>query len=186
MAIAAVKDDIDVHVTWEPYLMKETGPYAVPPEGRPILPIGVEPTFHKFEERAKQVGLDMTGNVTRVPNSRLLHILLEWACEQGPEKQHQLKGLIFQAYYSKDIYVGDIDNLASLATQAGYDGQAARAHLLSGTGEAMVVQRSNDAKRAGVNGIPSFVINGKPAFSGAQDPAFFKEVITKAAGVRRR
>jgi len=186
MAIAAVKDDVDVKVTWEPYLLKESGPYAVPPEGRPMLPVGAEPIFHKMADRGRQVGVDMTGNVTRVPNSRLLHILLEWAYEQGPEKQHQLKGLIFQAYYSKDIYVGDIENLVSLATQAGYDGQAARAHLLSGKGEAMVVQKSNDAKRAGVNGIPSFVINGNPAFSGAQEPAFFKEVITKAARVSRR
>jgi predicted DsbA family dithiol-disulfide isomerase len=186
MAIAALKDDIDVRVIWEPYLMKESGPYAVPPEGRIILPVGAEPQFHKFADRAKQVGLDMTGNVTRVPNSRLLHILLEWAYEQHPEKQHQLKGLIFQAYYSKDIYVGDVENLVSLASQAGYDGQAARAHLLSGKGEAMVVQKSDAAKRSGVNGIPSFVIDGKTTFSGAQEPAFFKDVITKAASASRR
>jgi len=185
MAIAAVRDDIDVNVKWEPYLMKETGPYAVPPEGRPILPIGAEPTFHQFAERARQVGIDMTGNVTRVPNSRLLHILLEWAYEQCPEKQHQLKGLIFQAYYSKDIYLGDIENLVSLANQAGYDGQAARAHLRSGKGEAMVVQKSNAAKRGGVNGIPHFIVNGN-SFSGAQDPVFFKKVIAKAAGFRSR
>jgi len=181
MAIAAVKDDIDVNVTWEPYLMKESGPYAVPPEGRPLLPVGVEPIFHKMADRGRQVGVDMTGNVTRVPNSRLLHILLEWAHEQRAENQHQLKGLIFEAYYSKDVYVGDIENLVSLATKAGYDGEAARAHLLSGKGEAMVVQKSNAAKRSGVNGIPYFMINGKPAFSGAQDPDVFKEVITKAA-----
>merc|ERR1712096_469348 len=117
----------------------------------------------------RQVGVDMTGNVTRVPNTRLSHILLEWAYEQCAEKQHELKELIFQAYYSKDIYLGDIENLVSMANQAGYDGQAARAHLRSGTGEAMVVQKSNSAKRSGVDGIPYFVINGKQAFSGAQD-----------------
>lgn len=184
MAIAAVKDDIDVNVKWEPYLMKESGPMAVPPEGRPILPIGAEPQFHGFAEMARQVGIDMTGDVTRVPNSRLLHILCEWAYEQCSERQHQLKGLIFQAYYSKDIYLGDIDNLASLASQAGYDGQAAREHLLCGKGEDMVVRKSNTAKRSGVNGIPHFVINGDKVFSGAQEPAFFKQVITKSAGLR--
>eukprot|EP00929_Paragymnodinium_shiwhaense_P002974 TRINITY_DN103327_c0_g1_i1.p1 TRINITY_DN103327_c0_g1~~TRINITY_DN103327_c0_g1_i1.p1 ORF type:complete len:186 (-),score=26.84 TRINITY_DN103327_c0_g1_i1:411-968(-) len=184
MAIAAVKDDVEVNVKWEPYLMKETGPYAVPPEGRPILPIGAEPTFHQLAERGKRVGIDMTGDVTRVPNSRLLHILLEWAYEQCAEKQHKLKGLIFQAYYSKDLYLGDVENLVSLANQAGYDGQAARAHLLSGIGEAEVVDKSNAAKRAGVNGIPHFIVNGK-SFSGAQEPDFFKEVITRAAGAPR-
>jgi len=181
MAIAAVKDKIDVNVTWEPYLMKESGPFAVPPEGRPLLPLGAEPTFHKMADRGRQVGVDMMGNVTRVPNSRLMHILLEWAHEQNAGNQHQLQGLLFEAYYSKDIYIGDVENVVSLATKAGYDGQAARAHLLSGTGEAMVVQKSNAAKRGGVNGIPYFIINGKPGFSGAQDPAVFKDQITKAA-----
>merc|ERR1719409_1368763 len=127
MAIAAVKDEVDVNVTWEPYLLKETGPYAVPPEGRPILPIGAEPTFHKMADRGKKVGVDMMGNVTRVPNTRLSHILLEWAHEQCAQRQHQLKELIFQAYYSKDIYLGDIENLVSLAHQAGYDADAAPA-----------------------------------------------------------
>jgi len=181
MAIAAVKDDIDVSVTWEPYLLKETGPFAVPPEGRPLLPEGVPPIFHKMADRGKQVGVDMMGNVTRVPNTRLSHILLEWAHEQCPQRQHQLKELIFQAYYSKDIYLGDIENLVSLARQAGYDADAARTHLLSGKGEAMVVQKSNAAKQSGVSGIPYFIINDKRAFSGAQDPSMFKEVLQSAA-----
>merc|ERR1711879_879154 len=114
-----------------------------------ILPVGAEPQFHRMADRGRQVGVDMMGDVTRVPNTRLSHILLEWAYEQIPEKQHKLKELIFQAYYSKNIYLGDIGNLASLADQAGYDGQAARAHLSSGTGEASVVQKSNAAKRGG-------------------------------------
>jgi len=180
MAIAAVEDQVDVNVTWEPYLLKETGPYAVPLEGRPMLPIGAEPIFHKMADRGKQVGVDMTGNVTRVPNTRLSHILLSWAHEQCAEKQHQLAELIFQAYYSKDIYLGDIENLVSLASQAGYDANTARAHLLSGKGEAMVVQRSNAAKQ-GVNGVPYFIVNEKLAFSGAQDPSVFQDLLKKAA-----
>lgn len=160
--------------------MKESGPYAVPPEGRPILPLGAEPTFHKMADRGRQVGIDMTGNVTRVPNTRLPHILSEWAYEQNPAKQHQLEELIFSSYYSKDIYLGDIENLVSLANQAGYDGEAARAHLLSGVGEASVVRKSNAAKQSGVNGIPYFII-GKTAFSGAQDPKVFEEIIIQAA-----
>lgn len=184
VAIEAVKNEIDVNVTWEPYLLKESGPFTVPPEGRPLLPVGAEPQFRKMADRGRQVGVDMTGNCTRVPNTRLQHILLEWAHEQRAENQHKLKGLIFEAYYSKDIYLGDIDNLVSLATKAGYDGQAARAHLLSGTGEALVVQKSNAAKQAGVNGIPYFTVNGKAGVSGAQEPSVFKELIRKAAKAR--
>lgn len=180
MALKDLKDEVDVDITWEPYLLKETGPYAIPPEGRPLLPVGAEPGFWKLADRAKEVGIDMTGNVTRVPNTRLAHILLEWAHEQKPDSQHRLKELIFQAYYSKDIYL-DIGNLVSLASQAGYDADAARAHLASGQGEARVVNKSQAAKAGGVDGIPYIIVGEKTAFSGAQDPATFKRIIQRAA-----
>jgi len=130
--------------------------------------------------RGKAVGIDMTGDVTRVPNTRLAHALLDWAHEQRPEAQHELKELIFQAYYTKNIYLGDIDNLASLAKQSGYDADAAKAYLLSGQGEANVVKKSESAKAAGVNGIPYFTINNEISFSGAQDPDTLKQAIRKA------
>lgn len=162
-------------------MLKETGPYAVPPEGRPILPVGAEPQFHKFADRARSLGIDMSGDVTRVPNTRLAHQLLEWAHEQRPEAQHQLKELIFQAYYSKDVYLGDIENLVSMASQVGYDAAAARAYLASGKGEATVVRKSEEAKRGGVSGIPYIMVNDKPTWSGAQDPAAFASGLRAAA-----
>lgn len=152
----------------------------VPPEGRALVPAGAEPQFWKFADRARQLGIDMSGQVTRVPNTLQLHVLLEWAYEQEPQKQHDLKGLIFQAYYSKNIFL-NAENLALLAGQAGYDAEAARAHLLSGKGESEVKKRSDQAKSSGVNGIPFFIINDKPAFSGAQEPAKFKEVLLRSA-----
>lgn len=181
MAIADLQNEVDVNVKWEPYLLKENGPYAVPPEGRPLLPAGAEPGFWKMADRGRQVGVNMKGNVTRVANTRLSHILLEWAYEQRPDAQHQLKELIFQAYYTNDIYLGDIENLVSFAKQTGYDADAARKHLLSGDGEAMVVQKSEAAKAGGVSGIPYIIINEKSALSGAQEPSVFKNAIRKAA-----
>lgn len=179
MAIADVKDNIDVLVEWSPYLMKESGPYAVPPEGRPLMPVGAEPIFHKMAARGKQVGVDMMGDVTRVPNTTLSHVLLEWAYEQRPEAQHQLKELIFQAYYSKNIFLG-LEALVEFAGQTGYDAEAARAHLLSGNGEASVRQKSNEAKSF-VNGVPHIIINDKTTMSGAQDPAVFVRALQTAA-----
>lgn len=174
-----MKKDADVLVTWEPYLLKESGPYAVPPEGRPLLPVGAEPGFWKMADRGKKVGVDMTGNVTRVPNTVLSHALLDWANGQKPEAQHMLKELIFQAYYSKNIYL-DLAALAEMAGQAGYDTEAARAYLLSGKGEAIVQQKSNAAKRY-VNGVPYITIDNQTTLSGAQDPAVFAKALRSAA-----
>lgn len=163
--------------------MKESGPYAIPPEGRPLLPEGAEPLFHKFGDRAKALGIDMMGNVTRVPNSTLMHVLLEWAHEQNPAAQNNLKGLCFEAYYSKDIFL-NADNLASLAGQAGYDAEAARAHLLSGQGAQEVRQKSQAAKAAGISGIPHILVNDRPVWSGAQDPQTFKQGLLRIAAQR--
>lgn len=169
-----------MNVKWEPYLLKDSGPFAIPPEGRPLIPAGAEPTFHKFADRGKQLGIDMTGNVTRVPNTTLSHVLLEWAYEQRPELQNALKELIFQAYYSKDIFL-DLEALVAFAGQVGYDASAARAYLVSRKGEDMVRQMSNAAKNSGVSGVPYIIVNDKPAFVGAQDPATFRAGICEAA-----
>lgn len=179
MAIADLKGEVDVLVEWEPYLLKEGTKYDAPPEGRPLIPAGAEPQFHAFGDRARQVGIDMMGDVTRVPNTMLSHVLLEWAYEQRPEAQHELKELIFAAYYSKNIFLG-LDNLVAFAEQTGYDAAAAREHLLSGKGEALVRQKSNAAKKV-VNGVPHIVINNKTVMSGAQEPAVFKRAIQSAS-----
>lgn len=160
--------------------MKESGPYAIPPEGRPLIPAGAEPHFHKFGDRAKALGIDMMGNVTRVPNSTLMHVLLEWAHEQNPEAQNALKGLCFEAYYSKDIFL-NAENLATLAGRAGYDADAAHAYLVSGQGIEEVRQRSNAAKASGVSGIPHILVNDRPVWSGAQDPQTFKNGLRRMA-----
>merc|ERR1712217_100832 len=113
------------------------GPLRCAKEGRPLLPVGAEPQFWRMADRGKQVGVDMTGNVTRVPNTILAHSLLNWAHEQKPELQHSLKELIFQAYYTKDIFL-DLSALVEMARQVGYDADAARAYLLSSKGEEIV------------------------------------------------
>eukprot|EP00746_Dinoflagellata_sp_MGD_P037799 gnl/MRDRNA2_/MRDRNA2_190810_c0_seq1.p1 gnl/MRDRNA2_/MRDRNA2_190810_c0~~gnl/MRDRNA2_/MRDRNA2_190810_c0_seq1.p1 ORF type:complete len:125 (-),score=26.48 gnl/MRDRNA2_/MRDRNA2_190810_c0_seq1:202-576(-) len=121
----------------------------------------------------------MTGNVTRVPNTTLSHVLLEWAYEQQPKLQNALKELIFQAYYSKDIFL-DLEALVSFAGQVGYDANAARAYLQTHQGEEIVRQKSKDAKNSGVTGVPYIIINDEPVFVGAQDPATFRAGIVKA------
>lgn len=153
----------------------------VPSEGRPLIPAGAEPQFHKFADRARQLGIDMSGQVTLVPNTLLLHVLLEWAYTQDSTKQHDLQGLIFEAYYSKNIFL-NADNLAMLAGQVGYDAEASRAHLMSRQGEAEVKRRSDENKSSGVvNGIPTYIIEDRPAFSGAQEPAYFKDKLLRSA-----
>jgi len=180
-AVADLKDSVDVAITWEPYFLKsDSGPYAIPPEGRPLIPAGAEPQFHRFGDRAKALGIDMMGEVTRVPNSMLMHVLLDWAHKQRPEAQNDLKELCFSGYYSKNIFL-NAENLAIMAGQAGYDQEAARAYLESGQGEAIIRAKVQQARQAGVTGIPHILVNNKSTWSGAQGAQIFKQGLLSEA-----
>lgn len=182
-AIRATKDLYDVHVEWKPFFLRPN----MPPEGvacgaprgdGTFAPSG--PYWHYAIDRARSLGIDMSGDCNRFPNTTLSHALLSWAHKQRPAGQHHLAELIFQAYYSKNIFL-DLDALVELATKAGYSAEKARAHLLSRKGEAAV---KAEARSAGVSGVPYFIINGEGVFSGAQDPEAFKQAFAKAVKQR--
>jgi predicted DsbA family dithiol-disulfide isomerase len=57
--------------------------------------------------------------------------------------------------------------LADLAA-AGIDRARASVFLAGTDGADEVAEAEAASKRSGINGVPTFVINGRPAFSGAQ------------------
>ena len=186
-AISTTKTTFDVQVKWSPFFLRPN----MPAEGVECgslrgdgsgsrAPSG--PYWHSRNDRAAQLGIDMSGGVARnrFPNTTLAHVLLTWAYDQDPESQHALAELIFEAFYSKEIYL-DAANLSLLADKAGYDADAARRHLDSKRGEARV---KSEARQAGVSGVPYFIINGEGVFSGAQDPQAFIHAFAKAAQER--
>jgi len=138
--------------------------------------------WHYAIDRARSLGIDMSGNVggNTFPNTTLAHVLLSWAYKQNPERQHDLAELIFEAFYSKEIFL-DLDALVQLAGQAGYDAHSAREWLASTHGEAAV---KAEARKSGVSGVPFFIINGEGVFSGAQDPTVFEQALAEAAKKR--
>jgi predicted DsbA family dithiol-disulfide isomerase len=71
--------------------------------------------------------------------------------------------------------IGDRAVLAEIAADAGLDREAA-AEYLAGDADAEAVLREDTlARRAGINGVPCFIFNGRFALSGAQEPeAFFQ------------
>ena len=56
---------------------------------------------------------------------------------------------------------------------SGLDAQLTQHYLQSDEGRQEVVASDVYARRLGINGVPCFIIDGKYALSGAQDPEFF-------------
>lgn len=122
------------------------------------------------------VGIDFTGKCDRTPNTLLGHTLLDLALEKyGPAKQNEVAERIFKMYYTDGIFP-DAANLSALGQECGLKKSETDIALNDQenlTKIQAVIQRN---RRQVPGGVPFFVFNGQPAFSGAQDPSTFHEV----------
>ena len=87
---------------------------------------------------------------------------------------------LLEAYFSSGLDVGNSKVLAEIAATIGLSEKDAAAFLASEEGVEEVMEEEKEARNAGVNGVPFFVINGQPAFSGAQSPEHFVQAIMQA------
>jgi predicted DsbA family dithiol-disulfide isomerase len=75
---------------------------------------------------------------------------------------------IFRAYFVEGKDIGDKAVLVELAVGAGIRRERAEALLASDEGADEVSAAEIAAQRRGISGVPTFVIDGRPVFSGAQ------------------
>lgn len=137
------------------------------------------PYWHWAIDRAREYGIDMSGDVDRFPYVLHSHRMLHYAEKTGGWRvQHDLQGLIFKAFYSDNIYLGP-ENLARLAGQVGLDEAAALAYLKSDKDEAEV--KREGLSWSGIGGVPYFFIDGAQAGSGCQKPSAYASLIIAAA-----
>ena len=108
--------------------------------------------------------------IVRQPNTVNAHRLIAWAQDVDMNKSDALVERLFRAYFIEGVEIGDIDSLARLAGDAGFDSTAARAWLTSGEGVAAIQAEEQRARALGVTGVPFFVFNERLAVSGAQPP----------------
>jgi len=87
---------------------------------------------------------------------------------------------LFQAYFMQGRAIGEPDELAQIASEAGLDPAAARAMLASTENLAAVSAEDREARDVGINGVPFFIFNGSTALSGAHDPETLLQAIAAA------
>ena len=104
--------------------------------------------------------------ITRTPNTRDAHRLI-WLAER---KGHQdaIVEALFAAYFRDGLDIGHRDVLAALATQVGIDCETAANFFSSDEGNAEVQRLEMEHVRRGISGVPTFLLDGSPAVSGAQ------------------
>lgn len=115
----------------------------------------------------------------RTPNTTNAHRLARFAAEAG--RQRDVVEAIFRAYFNEGRDIGDITVLADLADANGMAREATLARLRSQEAVAEVRAQAASASRAGITGVPSFVLNRHFLFSGAQPPETIADALASAA-----
>ncbi len=117
--------------------------------------------------------------IARTPNTTNAHRLSRFAAEAG--LQHAVMEAIFRAYFKGGRDIGDVSVLGDIAAEAGMDRGAVTERLMGTEGREEVRAEAAAASRAGISGVPTFVLNRHILFSGAQSPDTIAEALRTAA-----
>jgi predicted DsbA family dithiol-disulfide isomerase len=119
--------------------------------------------------------------MTWQPNTIDCHRLITWAGEQAPALAGAMKQRLMELYFAEGANLSQRDVLVQAAADIGLDADAIAARLATDQDEATVTVEAEAAQRAGVEGVPCFVLGGQLAVSGAQSPEYLADAIRRAA-----
>ena len=132
----------------------------------------------QLTEVGRSVGIQFRYDLMkRTPNTFDAHRLIWLAGQMGV--QDAMVETLFRAYFSEGRDIGDPTVLTSLASEAGIDRTRAEALLAGTEGSAEVAAEEEVAMRAGLSGVPTFVLEGRVLFSGAQSPELIAQALSR-------
>lgn len=164
-------------IRWQPFQLNPD----MPPGGMDRVAYlsakfgGVERARHIYrmiEETAERDGLTLAlDRIKRTPNSFDGHRLIRLASRRS--LGNAMADVLFEAYFTRGLDIGDLDTLADCATRVGMDFAETKL-LLSGDAEAAAVQSADSlARQMGLQAVPCYIFNRRYALSGAQESASF-------------
>ena len=120
----------------------------------------------RLTEAAAHVGLEFhLDKITRTPNTVNAHRLIRFAGQKGV--QDAIVEELFEGYFCKGADIGDLKILADIGAEGGLDRAEVLAMLESDEGRKEVLAGDQMARNAGIQGVPSFALQGHVLFSGA-------------------
>ncbi len=133
----------------------------------------------QMTELAAAEGLAYDFDALQHTNTVLAHQLLHLARAHG--KQLDMKERLLAAYFTEGRHIGRIEDLADLATDIGLDRDDVVQALTDRVHAADVEADRDQTVEYGIGGVPFYVLDGRFAVSGAQEPAVFEQALRRAA-----
>jgi len=131
-----------------------------------------------IQQQAQAEGLEYHFDKMILTNSLDAHRLLHFAAAKGKEKE--MNELLFKAYFTNTLHIGNQEVLTALAAEAGLDPIEAKEMLESDQYTSEVRADQQEGSKLGITGVPFFVINRKYGVSGAQPTDLFLNTLKKA------
>jgi predicted DsbA family dithiol-disulfide isomerase len=179
------RPDLMVELTWRPFLLN--------PDMPRLGMVRSDYVARKFggEDRARRLynsiaeigraeGVQFRfDRIRRTPSSVDAHRLVRWAARFG--RADGVVEALFAAHFVDGRDIGEISVLVAIATSCGLVPASARAMLMSNAEVDGVHADNLRAHRLGINGVPCFVIGGRHAIAGAQEPEVIERLLDVAA-----
>lgn len=120
----------------------------------------------RITETACTVGLEFhLDRLTRTPNTLDAHRLIRLAGQHGV--QDGVVEALFEGYFCDGADIGNADVLTRLGVEGGLERDDITAMLATDAGLKEVAAADRMARNAGIQGVPSFALQGHVLFSGA-------------------
>jgi predicted DsbA family dithiol-disulfide isomerase len=187
----AMRPDIPVEIRWRPYFLNDWVPregidrdaYLTKKFGSPERYKGIA---GRVAAAAQAEGLTYNiGGISRQPNTLDCHRLILWARNTGDAGR--MKQRLMELYFTEGADLTDREVLVKAAADCGMDAELTRELLASDRDVDRVSQEAEQAKQAGIEGVPCFIFGGVLAVSGAQDPIYLADAMARARDeIKRR
>jgi predicted DsbA family dithiol-disulfide isomerase len=179
------RPDLLFDLTWRPFLLNPDMPRAG--MARPdyvIRKFGGEDRARRLYASISEIGrteglLFRFDRIRRTPSSVDAHRLVRYAARFG--RADAMVEALFLAHFTDGLDIGDHILLTAIAASCGLEIAPVRRFLAS-IDEVDAVHAGNlRAHRLGINGVPCFVISGRHAIAGAQEPEVIERLLDVAA-----
>jgi predicted DsbA family dithiol-disulfide isomerase len=124
-------------------------------------------------------GLTLNFDRAIAANTFDAHRLIAWAAGQG--RQLEMLESLQRAHFTDGVDIGSRPALARLAGSIGLDESSALAYLDSSAGITEVDADLAEARELGITSVPTFVVDGRYALQGAQEPAVLRDALNEIA-----
>lgn len=179
------RPDLLFDLTWRPFLLNPDMPRAgMSRSDYVVRKFGGEDRARRLYASIGEIGraegvLFRFERIGRTPSSVDAHRLVRFAARQG--RADEMVESLFSAHFTDGEDIGDPAVLGAVAQSCGLDLLEVQLFLESDQEVESVHAENLRAHRLGINGVPCFVISGRHAIAGAQEPEVIERLLDVAA-----